>query len=202
MRLWDLYKKRSQPVLAASWHVIRNPVIVDVGESICWSSFCLSWTNILEPIWPCTSQTYRFPLFSKNPSALNKMSGCLFIATRSYTSLSPRDLCSLIFASIELLTIFTLFELSDFLASSVIRLWSWWAGPGTTGAVDKELNRLWSNGSCQRCLQDLVINIREIFLRLFVSHASKNTVGKKATSLHQRDMLSRPHWQQRIKKRC
>ena len=45
--------KRSHPLLAAIWQLIRNPGLVEARESICKFSFCLSWKPLIKLHMSC-----------------------------------------------------------------------------------------------------------------------------------------------------
>ena len=40
---FEINADKIQLLLAAIWQLIRNPGLVEAGESVCWYSFCLSW---------------------------------------------------------------------------------------------------------------------------------------------------------------
>ena len=90
-----------QLLLAAIWQLIRNPGLVEARESVCWSSFCLSWKPlnthlaiVLKKL-PCLSV-----LTVSTNLPVTKFLGWTFLrSTRSKTSLSTQDSHSQWFAS-------------------------------------------------------------------------------------------------------
>ena len=97
----DQRDKRSQPLLAADWQLIRYPGLVEAGESVCWQSFCLSWkprgthlTFALRKV-PCLSVL----MVSTHRPVTQFFDLTFLMSMRSKTSLSTQDLYSRRFAS-------------------------------------------------------------------------------------------------------